>query len=99
MTTATQPIEIPGVTQRQVGFWIKKGYLLPDTPPPGSGHVREWPESEIQVAQLMARLVAAGFAPGAAVKHARAALRQQSFGWPVRLTLPRGVVLEIGEET
>jgi len=90
---------VHGATPRQLDFWIRMGYLLPDQPAPGSGRSREWPESEIQVAQLMARLVAGGFVPAAAAEHARSALRQQTFGSPVRLTLPRGVVLEIGHET
>lgn len=95
--TQAPPYEIHGVTQRQITHWIRQGYLLPDQPPPGSGRSREWPEREVRVAQLMARLVAGGFAPAAAAEHARTLLRQSR--WPARLVLPRGVVIEVSEET
>lgn len=93
MTESEPLVEIHGVTSRQVDFWVRQGYLLPGQPAPASGNARQWPEEEIRVAQLMARLVACGFTPADACDYARKVLGRR--GSPVRLTLARGVVLEV----
>ena len=54
-----------GVSYRQVDFWVSKGYLRPENET-GSGIPREFSSSEIQVAVVMARLVAAGVRPSEA---------------------------------
>lgn len=94
MTTA---VGIHGATQRQIDFWVRQGYLLPGQQPPGSGVAREWPEVEIRVAQLMARLVFGGFTPADASVLARQVLRRRSRS-AVRLTVAPGIVVEITEE-
>lgn len=92
MTTA---IGIHGATQRQIDFWVARGYLQPDRL--GSGVAREWSQSEIRVAQLMASLVAGGFTPADASVLARQVLRRRSRS-AVRLTVAPGIVVEITEE-
>jgi len=92
MTTA---VGIHGATQRQIDFWVARGYLQPDRL--GSGVAREWSQSEIRVAQLMARLVFGGFTPADASVLARQVLRRRSRS-AVRLTVAPGIVVEITEE-
>lgn len=85
---------VPGVSDRQIHFWIQQGYLLPGQPPPGSGRTHDWPDSEVCVAQMMARLVVAGFVPAAAAEHARWLCQRPL---PTRMMLPGGLVLEVGD--
>lgn len=62
-----------GVTYRQLDFWTRRGWVVASPRPPGatSGTPRSWPEGELRVAAVMARLVAAGLAPHAAHRAAR----------------------------
>jgi hypothetical protein len=70
-----------GITYRQLDYWCRQGWLKPTlvlddgTHAPagefGSGVPRRWPWSEITVALLMRRLIAAGFTPAAAAVTAR----------------------------
>ncbi len=62
---------IPGLTYRQVDYWVRRGYLRPEHATDGSGSVREWPAEELAVGERMGRLVAAGMAPVAAAVAAR----------------------------
>jgi hypothetical protein len=59
-----------GATYRQLDHWCTRKYIRPGNP--GTGTSREWPESEIKVAQLMVRMTAAGIPPRLAVRIARA---------------------------
>ena len=59
-----------GASYRQLDYWARKGYLQV-TQDPGSGRAREWPDEEIRVASVMARLTAAGLPPATAVQVAR----------------------------
>jgi hypothetical protein len=63
-------LERTGATYRQLDYWCRQGYLSPGTP--GTGAVRDWPESEIRAATAMARLTAVGISPGLAARVARA---------------------------
>jgi hypothetical protein len=62
---------VPGVTYRQIDHWARRGFLRPEQPVPGSGFVREWPETELRVAEAMGRLVRAGLPPALAERVAR----------------------------
>lgn len=63
--------EVPGLSYRQLDYWVRVGYLRPGNPTGGSGTVRSWPDDELAVAQTMARLVAAGLTVAAAHMVAR----------------------------
>ncbi len=54
------------ITPRQVDHWTRRGWLRPVNAGCGSGYVRDWPESEVQVAITMGRLVRAGVSAEAA---------------------------------
>lgn len=58
-----------GATYRQLDHWCRREYL--DVPGYGVGTPRQWPESEIKVAQVMVRLTKAGIPPKVACKIAR----------------------------
>lgn len=76
------------VTPRQVDHWVRKGYLRPAEPLPGSGNARDWSAEEVRVAERMARLVGAGVALKVAADVARA-------DGPVELA--PGITLELTE--
>lgn len=59
-----------GATVRQIHLWHKQGYLNP-VDIEGPSVRRTWPEAEITVAKLMARLTRIGFAPSRAARIAR----------------------------
>jgi hypothetical protein len=65
--------EIRGATYRQVDYWARAGYLRlgRERDGTGSGYWRIWPDEEVRVARLMARLTGAGFSPAVAHKVAR----------------------------
>jgi predicted DNA-binding transcriptional regulator AlpA len=67
-----------GLTARQVDYWsrldLRTGqgrYLRPVNPVSGSGNLRVWPASELQVARTMLAYVQAGVEPAAACRAAR----------------------------
>ena len=76
MTSLLAPewLEGSGVTYRQLDYWARQGWLLPETRDGGTGpgYHRRWPEPERRVAALMSRLVASGLTPTAAAPVARA---------------------------
>jgi DNA-binding transcriptional MerR regulator len=86
-----------GITERQLGHWVKRGYLTPrDRHRPMRGQPREFSDTELKVAALMARLVDRGFTPHAAAQIARAT--HGDGGLPVpnsRVTLGLGLSLLI----
>lgn len=61
---------IDGLSYRQLDYWCREGYLRPEDCT-GSGTWRKWPDEEIRVAQVMARLAAVGIPPAVGVKVAR----------------------------
>jgi DNA-binding transcriptional MerR regulator len=63
-----------GVSYRRLDYWTRRGYLKPDGNGLGSGYWRRWPDDELAVAALMARLVGAGLVLDVAAKIARAAI-------------------------
>lgn len=60
-----------GVSYRQIDHWVRRGWLRPDQPIPGSGNPREWTNEELDVARRMAALVNAGISPAVAADAAR----------------------------
>lgn len=64
-------LALPGVTYRQLDYWVRAGYLRPTVPTPGTGTARDWSPEEIEIARLMARLTAAGFDLAVAARVAR----------------------------
>lgn len=62
--------EIEGLTYRQLDYWTTKGYLHP-LHGTGSGIARVWPDEELAVARMMARLVGAGLTLALAARVAR----------------------------
>lgn len=77
----------PGMTYRQLDYWIRAGYLHPTNPNGGSGSVRHWDDTELAVAAAMARAVRAGLPPPIAARVARTT--------DGRLQLAPGVFVEV----
>jgi DNA-binding transcriptional MerR regulator len=79
MTTATRPATFTsaevcrqtGLSYRQLDSWNRMGYFAPLNDEPGTGHNRVWPQAELDVARMMARLVALGVTPEQAARVAR----------------------------
>lgn len=63
--------DIPGLTYRQLDYWVRQDWLHPDNPDGGTGSRRTFPPSEVAVAKTMAILTAAGVAASAAARAAR----------------------------
>jgi DNA-binding transcriptional MerR regulator len=59
-----------GLTYRQLDHWTRRGWLRP-AHTGGTGNARAWSQAELQIADLMRRLVAAGLTPEAAARAAR----------------------------
>lgn len=78
----------PGMSYRQLDYWVRRGYLRPGNADAGSGSTRQWPAEELRVAALMARLVDAGLQPATACVVARANRN--------RYELAPGIVVRIG---
>lgn len=100
--TALAVFTTAGITERQLGHWIRQGYLHP-VHVGGSGHPREWPWQEIRVALLMKRLTDAGFGPAKAAVIARRVETTRSIpgfdGIPVTVDLGGGVRITIDTTT
>ncbi len=63
--------QVPGVTYRQLDHWVRRGFLHPRNPNPGSGYTTVWPAEELRVAARMGRLVKAGLVLDVAHRIAR----------------------------
>lgn len=77
-----------GLSPRQVDHWSRQGLLRTWDPMPGYGHPRVWLDGELEVAEQMAPMVAAGVSPEAAERAAR------NGGW----VSPRVLVLLVPAE-
>jgi DNA-binding transcriptional MerR regulator len=84
-----QDVHDRGLTYRRLDHWTRAGYLHPHQQG-GTGNVRAWPQTELQIADLMRRLVEAGLTAGVAAIAARA----HHNGRPL-VKLAAGVVLAI----
>lgn len=65
----TYVAEPAAASPRQIAHWVKAGWLRPHRDRTTRTHT--WPPAEVEVAQLMARLVEAGLTPEAAHRVAR----------------------------
>jgi hypothetical protein len=86
--TSAEVCRQAGITNRQLRHWTERDYLRPQQhirgfPKPGSqrpgGFDFEWPQAELEVARMMARLVALGVTAQQAAKVARDP--QQRWRW------------------
>ncbi|WP_049568695.1 MerR family transcriptional regulator [Nonomuraea sp. SBT364] len=78
-----------GLTYRRLDHWARQGWLCP-AHAGGTGHNRAWPTTELEVADLMRRLIDAGLTAGVAALAAGA----HHAGRPI-IKLAPGVVLAI----
>lgn len=56
---------------RRVDYWIRTGHLHPDQPTAGSGINRDWPDTELAIADRIVQLTDAGVALRPAAQIAR----------------------------
>lgn len=68
----------PGVTYRQLDYWITGGLVQASTPAIGSGFPRDIPDSEVEVVRIMAELTREGIAPTKAAAIARSVIADGS---------------------
>jgi hypothetical protein len=79
------------MTYRQLDYWTRRGWLQPHNGhTPGSGHPRQWDESELWVAVIIGRLRLAGIEMDTAVRVARCRVSV-----PYEVTLADGVVVRV----
>jgi DNA-binding transcriptional MerR regulator len=74
-TVTTRDVcRITGLTYRQLDYWARMGYVKP-----GMANIRErdWQESEVRVAKIMARLIEASIEIKKAARIARAVVDTQ----------------------
>jgi DNA-binding transcriptional MerR regulator len=84
----------PALSYRQLDYWSRSGYLRPVQAKPGSGTDRAWPEAEIRVANMMARLLTAGLELAVAARVARVASEADESGAGI-VRLRGGVLLAL----
>jgi MerR-like DNA binding protein len=70
-STAAELIASATITYRQCTYWTKVGLLIATEQAPGTGNVRFYSPTEVEVTRVMGRLVAAGVEPHAACRAAR----------------------------
>lgn len=88
-------LELTGVTYRQLDHWSRDGRILqPYEHNPGTGHPREWPEEDVEVARCVTRLTKLGFGLEVSALLARA---RGSDGW-ARVQLTPEVNVVVGPE-
>jgi hypothetical protein len=88
-----------GITERQINYWVTKGYLRPSGGG-GAGYPWEWPRTEVAIALSMKRLTEVGFTPATAADIARNAETVRHIGRlsaadPVPVDLGNGLELTI----
>ena len=91
--TTSEVLAATNLTHRKLDWWVRQGYLQPDREQDGSGsgYDRLWPQAEVEVVQLMARLVNVGLLPSAASVYARHLIALRRAGQPA--------CIEIGDES
>jgi hypothetical protein len=82
---------VPWISERQLGFWVEKGYVRTRGGVRGTGNVREFSEHERRVLVAMAKLVATGVQPAKAAVMARKGVIAAGEKSVVQLNLPHGV--------
>lgn len=69
---------VPGLTYRQLHYWITAGLIRPSTTSIGSGYPLDIPDREIAVLRVMVPLVHEGLTPTRAAEIARKVLADGS---------------------
>jgi DNA-binding transcriptional MerR regulator len=92
VTLTLQQVLDRGLTYRRLDHWARQGWLQPDHDG-GTGHRRDWPQTELQVADLMARLVEAGLTVDVAALVARARVNGRT-----TMRLAFGITLTIDDQ-
>lgn len=82
---------VPWISERQLGFWVEKGYVKTRDDVRGTGNFRDFSEHERRVLVAMAKLVAGGFAPSKAAMMARKGVEAAGEKSRIRLNLPHDV--------
>jgi hypothetical protein len=82
---------VPWISERQLGFWVEKGYVKTRGDIRGTGNFREFSEHERRVLVAMAKLVAGGFLPAKAAVIARKGVEAAGEKSEVQITLPHDV--------
>lgn len=85
-------IEANGVSYRRFDHWSRQGWIR-STSPSGSGHDRDFPESEVRIFEMMAKLIHIGFRPVVAAELARDAVDK---GYNGMLRILRGELYSTG---
>jgi hypothetical protein len=62
------------VSYRQIDYWTRRGFIVPDPRIPGIGHRRHYAPDEVRRTLVLAALVHAGIGPEIAAKAARTAV-------------------------
>lgn len=79
------------VSYRQLDYWTRIRLLRPENPDPGTGRARDWPDAELAVAAMIARLTDAGLELRVAARVAR----EQAGRLDGRAVLRGGIVLRL----
>lgn len=90
---------IPWVSQRQLGYWVSRGYVVPRNAGPagrGPGNGRVFSPAEALVLLTMARLVRAGLAAGKAADAARVAVLVAGPDGSASVEIDPGITVTIG---
>jgi DNA-binding transcriptional MerR regulator len=61
-------LAMTGLTMRQLDYWTREMFILPETGGTGSGDPRLWTASEVARIKIILHLGDAGLSPGAAAK-------------------------------
>jgi len=82
-----------GISYRRLDYWSRIGLLRATNEGGGSGTRRKWPEHELRIAALIARLADVGIDLNVAAHHARAAIDEGARTYYAHLA--EGVYLSI----
>jgi DNA-binding transcriptional MerR regulator len=92
-------LRVTGVTYRQLDYWARMHYVQATNEGEGSGAHRVWPDREVRIVALMARLTEAGLTVPAAHLIARGAEAAIRAGDEAAMeVLAPGIVLVISAE-
>lgn len=95
MSSTRDVMERTGLTFRQLDYWARKRHVHPQAIG-GTGNGREWPETEIRVAELIGRMMSAGIELDKASIVARRMVEVTYPDRNVRIKIGSGVWLTIG---
>jgi DNA-binding transcriptional MerR regulator len=91
--TTNDVMRMSGCTHRQIDYWVRMGYVHPDTSNPRE---RNWPESETRVVMIMVRLGKANITIEKAARVARTVVNSPDRKDVVRIRIGDDLSLVIG---